>query len=53
VLNYGHNHSKMKERLVEYIQSNGVVYSLGMYTAVKRDFISKSVEGILKPRDRD
>lgn len=53
VLNYGHNHPKMKERLIDYIQSDGVAHSLDMYTTAKREFIEKFAHSILKPRDMD
>ncbi|RXK12139.1 diaminobutyrate--2-oxoglutarate transaminase [Halarcobacter mediterraneus] len=50
VLNFGHNNPKMKEAIVEFIQRDGVIQSLDMFTDVKRDFINTFVEVILKPR---
>src|ERR1700761_9026536 len=34
-LNYGHNNSQIKERLIEYIQEDGIMHALDMYTAAK------------------
>ncbi len=50
VLNFGHNNPKMKEAVIEFLQRDGVVHSLDMFTDVKRDFISTFVETVLKPR---
>jgi len=53
VLNFGHNNKRMKKALIEFIQSDGVVQSLDMYTSTKRDFISSFAETVLKPRNMD
>ena len=50
VLNFGHNNQKMKDAVVEFIQNDGVVHSLDMYTDVKREFIKTFVKTILEPR---
>lgn len=50
VLNFGHNNPKMKKAIVDFINRNGVAHSLDMYTDVKRDFINKFHDTILKPR---
>lgn len=50
VLNFGHNNQKMKDAVVEFIQNDGVVHSLDMYTDVKREFIQTFVKNILEPR---
>ncbi len=49
-LNYGHNNDYIKEKVVEYLQSDGVMHALDMYTAPKRDFLTFYEEKILKPR---
>ena len=49
-LNYGHNNDKIKEKVISYLQSDGVMHALDMYTAPKRDFITFYEEQILKPR---
>lgn len=50
VLNFGHNNPKMKQAIIEYLQNDGVVHSLDMYTTAKREFIQGFVDTILKPR---
>lgn len=52
-LNYGHNHDKMKQALVEYIVSDGISHSLDMGTKAKAEFLAKFNEVILKPRNLD
>ena len=49
-LNYGHNNDYIKEKVVSYLQSDGVMHALDMYTAPKRDFLTFYEEKILKPR---
>ncbi|MGH8127113.1 MAG: diaminobutyrate--2-oxoglutarate transaminase [Gammaproteobacteria bacterium] len=51
VLNYGHNNPRMKKALIEYLEGNGIVHSLDMYTVAKRAFLERFNEVILKPRD--
>ncbi len=41
VLNFGHNNPKMQEAIIEFIQRDGLVHSLDMFTDVKRDFINE------------
>jgi len=50
VLNFGHNNEHMKKAVIDYIQSNGVIHSLDMYTSAKREFIDAFVNTIMKPR---
>lgn len=38
-LNYGHNHEYMKRRIIEYLESDGIVHSLDMYTVTKEQFL--------------
>jgi diaminobutyrate-2-oxoglutarate transaminase len=53
VLNYGHNHPVLKERLINYMQQDGIMHSLDMATTAKRDFLTAFNEVILKPRGMD
>jgi len=53
VLNFGHNHPKLKQAMIDYLESDGVLHSLDMMTEAKRDFIQGFVETILKPRGMD
>ncbi|MDV2685867.1 diaminobutyrate--2-oxoglutarate transaminase [Alkalihalophilus lindianensis] len=49
-LNYGHNEESMKQKLVDYIMSDGITHSLDMATAPKADFLETFNNVILKPR---
>lgn len=49
-LNYGHNPDYMVEKMVAYLQSDGIVHSMDMYTAPKRDFLEFFQQNILAPR---
>jgi diaminobutyrate-2-oxoglutarate transaminase len=49
-LNYGHNHPLIKQKLLEYIQQDGITHGLDMHTRAKRDFLDTFNEKILKPR---
>ncbi|WP_054112504.1 diaminobutyrate--2-oxoglutarate transaminase [Marinagarivorans algicola] len=52
-LNYGHNHPLFKEKLIEYIQADGITHGLDMHTKAKGDFLNTFNDKILKPRDLD
>lgn len=49
-LNYGHNNGALKERLIEYLEADGVVHGLDMATQAKRDFMETFERLILRPR---
>lgn len=53
VLNFGHNNTKMKQAIIDFLNDDGVVHSLDTYTTTKRDFIHSFVETIMKPRGMD
>lgn len=52
-LNYGHNNPHLKERILSYLEADGVMHALDMYTTAKRDFLRRFQEVILGPRDLD
>ncbi len=52
-LNYGHNHPRLKARLLDYMASDGITHGLDMATRAKRDFLQKFDELILAPRDME
>ncbi len=52
-LNYGHNHPKINNALIEYIQSDGIIHALDLTTHAKEDFIEAFENKILKPRGLD
>lgn len=49
-LNYGHNPEPMKRALLEYISNEGVIHSLDLHTAAKREFIQAFEHVILRER---
>lgn len=52
-LNYGHNDNKMKDKIIEYIENDGIIHSLDMGTIARKEFLEKFNEVILKPRNLD
>lgn len=50
VLNYGHNHPRLKQALLEYLAEDRIIHSLDMATVAKRRFIEQFDAVILKPR---
>lgn len=52
-LNYGHNPDYIKEKLIKYLESDGIVHALDMYTVPKENFIKYFEKKILKPRKLD
>lgn len=49
-LNYGHNNPLIKEKLISYIQSNGITHGLDMHTQAKSELLETLNELIFKPR---
>ncbi|MCB1732588.1 MAG: aspartate aminotransferase family protein, partial [Halieaceae bacterium] len=52
-LNYGHNNPLFKEKLLEYINSDGITHGLDLHTSAKGSFLETFREKILRPRDMD
>jgi diaminobutyrate-2-oxoglutarate transaminase len=52
-LNYGHNNDFIKRRLLAYLEDDGVIHSLDMYTAAKREFLETFSREVLEPRGLD
>lgn len=52
-VNYGHNNDYIKPKLIEYMESDGIMHALDMYTVPKREFIDCLQERLLKPRGLD
>lgn len=49
-LNYGHNNPVFKEKLLEYIEADGITHGLDLHTKAKREFLETFYEKILLPR---
>jgi len=52
-LNYGHNNDYIKEQVINYLMSDGIVHAMDMYTESKGSFIDCLEEKVLKPRGLD
>ena len=52
-LNYGHNDPQMREALISYLASDGIVHSLDMATGAKERFLERFQEVVLVPRGLD
>ena len=50
-LNYGHNNELFKTKLIEYVESDGVVHGLDMATSAKKMFLEAVDRHLLKPRN--
>lgn len=49
-VNYGHNNDYIKEKLIDYLQNDGIMHALDMMTNSKAEFIQYFEEKILQPR---
>ena len=49
-LNYGHNPEEINSKLIAYLQSDGIVHSMDMFTVPKREFLEYFQANILAPR---
>ena len=49
-LNYGHNNPGIKRAVIDYLQKDGVIHSLDMWTVAKREFLETFDSVILKSR---
>ena len=52
-LNYGHNNPVLREKLIEYLESDGVVHGLDMATVAKEHFLKTFERIVLQPREMD
>lgn len=52
-LNYGHNETGMKQAVLDFISSDGLIHGLDLHTAVKADFLQIFESLILRPRKLD
>ena len=50
-LNYGHNQDYIKDKLIDYLKTDGIIHSLDMYTTPKKEFIQFFEEKVLIPRN--
>jgi diaminobutyrate-2-oxoglutarate transaminase len=49
-LNYGHNPAALKDRLISYLQADGLTHGLDLFTEAKGDFLDVFSRYVLAPR---
>jgi diaminobutyrate-2-oxoglutarate transaminase len=52
-LNYGHNHDYIKQKVMSYLDADGITHSLDMYTSAKERFLTKFSEVVLNSTKLD
>ncbi len=50
-LNYGHNNPVLKKELLHYMETDGIVHGLDLFTDAKRSFVETFEALILRPRE--
>lgn len=50
-LNYGHNHPRLKQALVDYVMADGITHGLDLHTQAKTRFLETFERLILAPRN--
>ncbi len=50
-LNYGHNHPKLKQAAISFLEKNSLLHCLDMDTVIKRNFLHKFLSIILNLGD--
>ncbi len=46
-LNYGHNNDYIKSRVIDYLNSDGIIHALDMFTAAKEGFLEEFQKSVL------
>lgn len=49
-VNYGHNNPYIKQKMTDYLMTDGIIHALDMYTVPKREFINTFEEKIIQPK---
>ena len=49
-VNYGHNNPYIKQKMIDYLMTDGIIHALDMFTAPKRTFIETLEKKIIEPR---
>ncbi|MFN6514063.1 MAG: diaminobutyrate--2-oxoglutarate transaminase [Nostoc sp. CreGUA01] len=52
-LNYGHNHDYIKQKVMSYLDADGIAHGLDMYTSAKEKFLAKFNEVVLSTKQLD
>ena len=49
-LNFGHNNEEVKKAVIRYVEEDGMIHGLDLYSRAKAEFIQTLEEKILQPR---
>lgn len=49
-VNYGHNNAYIKQKMIDYLMTDGIIHALDMFTVPKRAFIEGLEKKIIEPR---
>lgn len=49
-VNYGHNNPYIKQKMTDYLMTDGIIHALDMYTVPKREFIDTFEKKIIQPK---
>lgn len=49
-LNYGHNNPVLKQKIIDYLQQDGIIHSLDMATGAKQELLERFQRVVLAPR---
>lgn len=52
-LNYGHNHDRIRQSVVDHLLSDGLTHGLDLHTTAKESFLDAFEQRILRPRRLD
>ncbi|MBS1268608.1 MAG: [LysW]-aminoadipate semialdehyde/glutamate semialdehyde transaminase [Nitrosopumilus sp.] len=52
-LNYGHNNPNLKNKVIDYLNQDGIIHSLDLATESKEEFLDSFSKNILSPRNLD
>ncbi|MEH2405963.1 diaminobutyrate--2-oxoglutarate transaminase [Nostoc sp.] len=52
-LNYGHNNDYIKQKVLSYLDADGIAHGLDMYTSAKEKFLAKFSEVVLTSKKLD
>ena len=52
-LNYGHNNDFIKSRVIEYLENDGMIHALDMFTTAKNDFLEEYYKCVLSKLGAD
>lgn len=52
-INYGHNDPVIKQAVIDYLASDGLLHALDLHTPAKRDFLEEFERTVLLPRGLD